>query len=330
MLPSHAPKFIGLIITIFLSMSPGIILTMLGMSSAGSAATIGAIGGGIAIISTSFTNATWAATAMGIATFLAVAFSSHFPFAVGLFVLIGAGLGALNVRGMSSAFVFVPISAGFVLAQPPALTTSLIFDGMVVGVITAGAALLPVILMTFAVKKLPVRPPAQFAPRVVVGYSVNLALLLGLTSFLTVHYALGQLGGWLMLTVVVIIQPLRRASWTKGVQRAAGTVLGFFIAIGVATTISVTGFYFAIGNIFIILALLASARRRPYWQYAMFLTPGIVLLNGTGASVVETADARLLATIVGAMLCVLLLLVERPVSRLGDSTTSSGSATFNS
>jgi hypothetical protein len=311
----RTPKLIGLIIVVFISMSPGIILSMLNMTPAGSAASIGAIGGGVAIIATTFKHAVWASVAMAVATFLAVGSSSSVPLAVGVFVLIGAFTGALNLKGISSAFIFVPIAAGFALAEPPALTTSVVLDGLIVGLITLGAALLPVIMVSLFLQELPKKPELSLPRRVVLGYALNLAILLGVSSYLTLRFELGQLGGWLMLTVVVIVQPTLHASWTKGVQRASGTILGFFIAVGVASSIPLPGMYFALGNIFIIVALLASAQNRPYWQYAMFLTPGIVLLNGTSTSIALTAEARLLATIAGALICLVVLLLERPLYR---------------
>jgi uncharacterized membrane protein YccC len=151
-----------------------------------------------------------------------------------------------------------------------------------------------------------------FARNVVIGYAVNLALLLGLASFLTIHFALNHLGAWLILTIAVIVQPSLQATWTKGLQRAGGTVLGFFIAVGVAGSIPLPGLFALIGNLFIVLALLGNARNRPYWQYAMFLTPGIVLLDGSNESILATADDRLLATFVGALICLVVLMIERP------------------
>jgi len=326
MAPSRASKLTGFILIVLGTVSPGIVLTMLGMPAAGSAASLGAIGGGIAIISTTRRNATWAAVAMGVATFLAVS-TAAVPFlTVAVFVLIGAFTGALNFRGLSAAFIFVPIVAGFALTQPSILTHNDVINGAFIGLITLGAALMPVLIVRLVSLSLPVVPVKVLAQKVVIGYAVNLALLLGLTSFVTTQFALNHLGAWLMLTVVIIVQPSLQATWAKGLQRGGGTLLGFFIAVGVAGSIPLPGIFFAIGNVFIAIALLQKVRNRPYWLYAMFLTPGIVLLDGTNASILATADDRLLATFVGAMICLVVLMIERPFYRA--AAAKAGVATY--
>lgn len=306
------PKLAGLVVVLVASMIPGILLTTFGMPAAGSAASLGAIGGAIAIVSTTRRNAAWAALVMGAAVFLAASTASVPFLAVTAFVLIGAFTGLLNYRGLSAAFIFVPICAGFALTQSSVLTHNGVVNALFIGAVTAGAAVLPALLVPLIAKNLPVAPVTVFAPGVVIGYAINLALLLGVTSFLTLHFAINHLGSWLILTIAVIVQPSLQATWTKGLQRAAGTLLGFFIAVGVAGSIPLPGLFFAIGNLFIVLALMQRVRNRPYWQYAMFLTPGIVLLDGTNASILSTADDRLLATFVGAMICLVVLGLERP------------------
>lgn len=306
------PRLTGLIILLAGTLSPGIVLSILGMPAAGSAASLGAIGGGIAIISTTRRYAAWASVAMGVSVFLAVSTASISFVTVAVFVLIGAFTGAMNFKGISAAFVFVPICAGFALTQPSVLTQSALLNGLFLGLVTLGASLVPVLLMGLVSTSRPAKPVAAFPRNVVIGYAVNLSFLLGLTSFLTTHFALNHLGAWLILTIAVIVQPSLQATWTKGIQRAGGTLLGFFIAVGVAGSIPLPGLFFAIGNLFIVIALIGTGRNRPYWQYAMFLTPGIVLLDGSNESILATADDRLLATIVGALICLVVLMIERP------------------
>ena len=315
MAPARTSKLIGFIIIVMGAVSPGILLTMSGMPAAGSAASLAAIGGGIAIISTTRRNATWAAFAMGVAAFLAVS-TAALPFlTVAVFVLVGAFTGAANVKGLSAAFIFVPIVAGFALTQPSVLTHNNLINGAFIGLITLGAALMPAVFVRLVSQTLPAVVVRVFPRSVVIGYAINLALLLGITSFVTTQFALNHLGAWLMLTVVIIVQPSLQATWAKGLQRGGGTLLGFFIAVGVAGSIPLPGLFFAIGNVFVVIALLQQARRQPYWLYAMFLTPGIVLLDGTNASILATADDRLLATFVGAMICLVVLMIERPFYR---------------
>jgi len=321
-----ARKLAGLIVIVVIGMIPGILLTFFGMPLLGSAATLGAVSGAIASLSLSFQKSTWVAIAMGVATFLAVFSSAGEFFAVAAFALIGAFTGIMNFKGISGAYIFVPITAGFVLAQPPTLSSNLFFDGLIVGLIAAAAALFTSFLVAIPARSLPKMPAPTFAPMIVIGYAVNLALLLAITSYLTMHFALGHLGAWLMLTIVVIVQPTLHATWTKGLQRASGTILGFFIAVGVADSIPLPGLYVALGALFIVVALLQKVKNVPYWQYAMFLTPGIVMLSSSGSSVGATADERLYATFAGALICLIVLVLERPLFRFVSAKANSPQA----
>ena len=54
---------------------------------------------------------------------------------------------------------------------------------------------------------------------------------------------------------------------------------------------------------------------RPYWQYVAILTPAIVLLEGLGRSVIDTAESRLGFTLLAAGIAVGIEAVARPLYR---------------
>ncbi|NBX23678.1 MAG: hypothetical protein EBR52_06135, partial [Microbacteriaceae bacterium] len=121
------------------------------------------------------------------------------------------------------------------------------------------------------------------------------------------------LGVWTALTVVVVlIVPYAGETSRKALQRAGGTILGFLLAIGVSASLLPDFLYYAVGLLFIEIALLMRfIGARKYWEYVMFLTPGVVLLSGSPSHVGQVDDFRLYATVMAAVACLVLLGIER-------------------
>jgi len=50
---------------------------------------------------------------------------------------------------------------------------------------------------------------------------------------------------------------------------------------------------------------------KKYWEYVMFLTPGVVLISGSASDIAAVSHNRLYATILAAVACLLVLGIER-------------------
>jgi uncharacterized membrane protein YccC len=128
-------------------------------------------------------------------------------------------------------------------------------------------------------------------------------------TWFVVDLDLGHTGGWIILTILVVFQPSLGDGFRKAAHRAAGTVLGFVIAVLVGAVVTNSGMLYLIGTIFLMVAFILMLQARPYWLYATVLTPAIILLESAGTTVDQVAEERLGATLIGVAVTVAVMLV---------------------
>ena len=213
--------------------------------------------------------------------------------------------------GMHNALLGIVIALGFLVAQPPA------FGGPVPSPIMAGLVMLAttlwVTLIVFLARKgmhLPELAPMQ-SPQAIWFGSI-LAVMVGIATWCVVYFSFGHGGAWIILTIVVVYQPTLGAGFKKAGERALGTLLGFVIAIVIGFFISSGPFLYVLGLVCMVLALVFMLTGKPYWLFATFLTPAIVLFETAGSTVTKVAVERLEATLIGiagTLLVMLLLLL---------------------
>lgn len=131
------------------------------------------------------------------------------------------------------------------------------------------------------------------------AYSLILALLVGVATYFVVDLDLGHTGGWIILTILVVFQPSFGDGFHRAVRRAAGTLLGFIIAILCGAVLPSGALLSLAGTDFLMAAFALMLQGRPYCLYATVLTPAIVLLESAGSTVDEVAEERLGATLIG-------------------------------
>jgi hypothetical protein len=233
--------------------------------------------------------------------------------AAALMLVVGAALGAGNKWGLSVWNFMLPVLVAAVIAQPPQLMEGTLANAVATGATTAGCVLLGGLLTMLMVKKPQQTTVPTYSPKVNIMYAVNLGLLLAGAGYAAAVIHQELVGMWVALTVVVIlIEPYAGETTTKALQRAAGTILGFLLAIGVSASVLPGFLYYAAGLLFLEIALLLRFRgHRKYWEYVMFLTPGVVLLSGSPTHVDQVSDYRLYATVIAAAACLLILGLER-------------------
>jgi uncharacterized membrane protein YccC len=159
----------------------------------------------------------------------------------------------------------------------------------------------------------------------VLAYSLVLALLVGIATWFVVELDLGHTGGWIILTILVVFQPSLGDGFRKAAYRAAGTVLGFVIAVLVGAVVTNSGLLYLIGTAFLMVAFILMLQARPYWIYATVLTPAIVLLESAGTTVDEVAEQRLGATLIGVTVTVLVMLVMQALAPFTKDLSESSS-----
>ena len=226
--------------------------------------------------------------------------------------------------GLHNALLGIVIALGFLVAQPPA------FDSPTPSPILAGLVMLATTLWVTCVVYLArkgVHPPelAPMETRQVLWFSSVLAIMVGIATWCVVNFGLGHGGGWIILTIVVVYQPTLGAGFKKAGQRALGTLMGFVIAIIVGFIISSGPLLYVVGIAFMVLAIVVMLTGKPYWLFATFLTPAIVLFETAGSTVTKVAVERLEATLIGVagtLLVMLLLLLLAKYDKKYDKSRS--------
>ncbi|SEU35560.1 FUSC family protein [Stigmatella erecta] len=126
-----------------------------------------------------------------------------------------------------------------------------------------------------------------------VGFTTALAVGLS-TRFVPSH------GYWVTITVLTIMQPYTGATFLKGVQRVAGTMVGGILAAAVAA-------WFHEPEVILVLVFLTAAISIAviplnYGLYTVFLTMTFVLLAEVGTGDWGLARVRILNTLIGGAL----------------------------
>jgi uncharacterized membrane protein YccC len=117
-------------------------------------------------------------------------------------------------------------------------------------------------------------------------------------TLLLVHALALEHGYWATLTCLVIMQPHGAATWTKALQRVLGTILGAGLATLVASLVHAPLALTAC--VFAFVALGTALLPLNYGAYAIFLTPGLVLLAEGHAGGLSLASVRIVNTLLGA------------------------------
>jgi hypothetical protein len=287
-------RVLGLLLVLAAITLPGLALTALGHSEAAGVTTLAAIAGLIPMIAAGPRIAVPIVLLLGPASALAVTVSNR---PLGAAVLMGGvvvGVGLTSRVHLSNYLTIAPISVLFLIADPPSGPDGQPLPAVLIGVVAVGSALWAAGVGWLLVRHRDRHPAAALGWKRAGGYAAVLGVLSGSATWILVDHQLGHDGAWFVMTLLIILQPSVRDAWDKTLQRAAGTIVGFGLALLTYVVLGRdVGIYLAAAG-FIALAVLAwQVWHRPYWQYVALLTPAIVLFEGASTSVVDTAVARL-------------------------------------
>ncbi len=125
-------------------------------------------------------------------------------------------------------------------------------------------------------------------------------------------------GGWLLLTILVIVRPGLSDTRSRVINRSVGTVAGGAIAalvgsVVVTHQVLLTG----IAVVALVIALVLLVRKANYAVYAFALTIAVVLFNVDGPDVLSADIQRVGFTLAGAVLVAALAASYQLVVRSG-------------
>lgn len=317
-----APKFaktkaisISVILMVIAGFAPAIAMGALGWKSAVSVAMLA----GLATFMASTMGKGWQTgliIALPFSVFTALAVWAA-PYALAAAIVLAAaaflrGYGAK--AGLQNAMLTTVIALGFVVSTPPQFSGS-VPAPILAGIITLATALW-VTLVVFLAKKW-VHPPKLEVMKTarVMWFSTTLALLVGVATWFVIDLKLGHGGGWIILTIVVVYQPYIGDGFKKAGGRAIGTLIGFVIAICIGEFVTSGPILYLLGTVFLVVAITFMLGGKPYWWFAAFLTPAIVLYESAGSTVTKVAVERLGATLIGVTGTIVVMLILLPLAK---------------
>ena len=216
--------------------------------------------------------------------------------------------------GLSKYFLTIPIAIGFLLSVPPQVSPDRAVDALTVAVGTVIAALWGCLIGWFLSRMIPAPHHRQEEWSRTWMYAATLGVLTAIAAYIGVSINWGHGGAWFILTVTVVFQPYLTDAAQRSWQRALGTVIGVIVVYVLHLILPATWMTLVVGEILMLASMyLLINPKYPYWLYTAVLTPAILLLvTGSAPSFLQADLTRLVATLAGAGLALLAVLVLTP------------------
>lgn len=249
------------------------------------------------------------------------------PIAALWLALVGVAYGLSGLRGWHRLTTQMAIWCSYIVVNPLQAQEGSKLTAIGGVPLSASAALLTAGIVTAAglamalLAGLVVRnaAPAALTPlptRVAVAIAVACGGLLGVGAAVVLGGDRVAAGEWLLLTVIVLIQPDPRATLRHAAERVGGTLLGVIAAAGLAIALGASPVRSLLALALMITAFAFLQMPGRYWMYVALFTPGVVLIGAPPDQTDALAAARLGFTLAGAAAVALVALA---VSRLGRS-----------
>lgn len=199
-------------------------------------------------------------------------------------------------------------------------------------------AIVPVLILPFALRRMP-RPAPQTHPRSeTVPYTATITVLATAATYYCLDHPKLVAGSFLIATILVLTQVGNDIQWRMTIERIVGTLAGVLLLTGVmqvmgpVTYTEVLGIpmpvtIYLVGLVFGVAAVIAKFGTHQ-WIYFALIAPAAAMLNAfTAAQATDLGEQRLADNLVGAALVVIAALVTFVGSRLmgahheGEATT---------
>lgn len=256
-----------------------------------------------------------ALTLTGLTT-LAVLSQGQPPAAIPLMAISALALGLTARWEIQSLLVLLMVTQCFVVVESPVPAypaAVLAFAGLLTLLTTATAA------ATAGAERLGGwRPPPMDVHHSCarsLAYGLLLASTMTITSAIALEGHWGLMGGWLMLTPLMVMRPHARDSWPRSLHRALGTLLG----VGLVHLFALAAPWppaLPVGAVaFSTVTILAAVKHWHHTLYVAFLSAAVVLFNSSEASLLALARERLEANLLGIAIALAAMALAQAVLR---------------
>lgn len=219
-------------------------------------------------------------------------------------------------RGLHSPVLMMPVFLSFVLAAPPEVPG---LSALPAALLTGVVLLLGGLWATGSARLLLGRPSRHteaqaLGTRATIAYAVLMTVVVGIAAWAVLAFAKDHQGAWLLLTLIIVLQPSPHDTFAMSLQRLGGTLLGGVIALalilaGVESTLALV-----VGGVVLFAAFAVRyVLKRPYWEYVTVLTPAAILLNTPGLDALTVAEDRVVYTVIATVVALALALLIKAV-----------------
>lgn len=230
--------------------------------------------------------------------------ASGTPLIAGLLVAGCAyGIAMCALRGMTTAMLQIAIFVPYLMHASPAPAPGgsrdfIYYFTVALTLLLAGAWGTAITWLIRRSKPLPKRPAIPLRHDAVLAGGI-VAVVTGLITFFALTRAASTEWVWILLTIFILTKPTPDLNWRRAQSRVIGTAIG----VGVAALIGAIGLPTLLLNVLGALtmsaALTLQLKGQPYWLYASFLTPAVILVDSASNDTGELALQRLIYTVVG-------------------------------
>jgi hypothetical protein len=225
-----------------------------------------------------------------------------------LMTAIGAVVGLSSVRGWHGVGAYAGPQTSFALIGAPmvalasgtvAIDASWAATTMMGGSVAAGGLWIAFIGW-LARDELPIHEPHTVPMHAARYFAGALAALVGIGAFIAMQWSTSSDAWWLILTLFVVVQPFYAATLKRSAHRVIGTVLGAVVAAVVAELLAGLPVLISIVTLVVTAGAVWAKLTKPYWVYATFLTPAVILPTSSQTEALLFADVQRVAFTVSA------------------------------
>lgn len=226
--------------------------------------------------------------------------------------LVGAAYGLSGLRGWNRLTMQMAIWCAYIVVNPLQAQTETKLSRVGDVPLSLSAALVTLVavicagtLMALLAGRVAPHSPASPLKRLERPRAYALAAacggLLAIGAAFVVDDGRVVAGEWLLLTIVVLLQPDAHATLRHTAERVLGTMLGVTAAAGLALAIGDAPALQALALALMVAAFAYLQMPGRYWVYVSLFTPGLVLISAPPGEADALAEARLGFTVAGAV-----------------------------
>lgn len=219
-------------------------------------------------------------------------------------------------------------------STPDAITNALVhqrFDSTYlawIAVFFLVGAIVPVIVLHFALRRFSVPQPQGHTRSEAVPYTITITVLTTVATYWFLDHPKQAAGSFMIATILVLAQVGNDIQWKLTIERVLGTLGGVIVLIGVMAAVGGPSYtevlglpmpltLYALGLVFGAAAIIAKFSPRQ-WIYYILITPTAALLNAFSTTQARNfGEQRLIDNVIGSALVILAAGITLVTARIG-------------